>query len=145
MRLKVSVFNVENLFHRARAINKDNEVSAAILDDIEKLQKELEKTVYDKDKILILFKKVQKVIDINEDKGKLFRSKYRSNWRVVANGKDDWDGAITFRRDKFSTTTRGNTAQVIRDIDADIQGIVEAEDRIVLKQFNSQRLYRRFE
>jgi hypothetical protein len=55
---------------------------------------------------------------------------------VVANGRNDWTGGVDLTREQITARAIENTARVIREVDADIMGVVEAEARITLKRFS---------
>lgn len=137
---RIGTFNVQNLFERAKIFNISNtNVVSRNLDDLATLQKELRKNTYDKAKILRLINRLSRFIKINETRGRLL-GRRGGQRAVVANGRRDWDGFIEFKRSKFNNVTQKNIAKVIRTVNADVLGVVEAEDRLVLKRFDSDRL-----
>ncbi len=139
--MRISTFNTENLFTRAKVLNlKSNAEADKLLKKIADLQAELKKKEYDKPAILALYKSLKEYIDISEERGKLFKRQGFAIKGVAANGVDDWDGTIDFKRDKFSETTRLNTARVLKEIGADVQCIIEVEDRKTLESFNNEML-----
>jgi endonuclease/exonuclease/phosphatase family metal-dependent hydrolase len=54
---------------------------------------------------------------------------------VVAEGKADWIGWAELKTAPVDEIAVLNTGRVIRDVDADILAVVEAENRVVLKTF----------
>jgi len=147
---RIGSFNVQNLFQRAKALNFQNHSTVdQILVKINEFQDLLAKTLYtesDKQEIVRMYTgELSGYIEVRENRGKLFLRKGQKIIGVKANGKgDDWDGEVAFRPDSFKELTRENTAQVIKDIHADILCIVEAEDRPTLKSFDAQLLGSRY-
>ncbi len=137
-RLRVGTFNVENLFERARVLNfADQQTGSQYLALIEQLRKELAKKKYDPTRILKLYNQLKDYIEIVEVREKLFNG---TKSKVLAKGVDDWNGFIRFKTEKFTETTRSNTARVIRDLDVDLCCLVEVESRPVLQHFFLDRL-----
>lgn len=62
------------------------------------------------------------------------------NVEIIANGRSEWIGWIELATEPTDETGTRMTAQVIRDVDADILGIVEAEDRPAMVRFNTELL-----
>lgn len=144
--LKIATFNCENLFCRTKALNfEDRKDGDEILAKADELRVELEKKVYDSDKILNLYNELTEFSEINEVRGKLFkRNRKFEIVGVKAKGKDDWGGFITFKTDDFSEITRKNTAKVINSINADIISLIEVEDKRTLDAFNSKLINKRY-
>jgi hypothetical protein len=59
---------------------------------------------------------------------------------VVATGRSDWTGWVDLVKDQIQARAIENTARVIREVGADIVGVVEAEDRITLQRFSQTPL-----
>lgn len=102
-------------------------------------------TANDKKEITRLYNnELKQYIEVREDRGKLFRRRGRAVTGVAANGLNDWDGTIEFKRAKFSGIARQNTARVIRNVGAHVACIVEAEDRPTLQSFDAHLLNNRY-
>jgi len=63
---------------------------------------------------------------------------------IEADGRDDWIGWLELATEAVNEQGTRMTGHVIRDIDADILAIVEAEDRPSLLRFNIELLDRRY-
>lgn len=57
---------------------------------------------------------------------------------IIATGRDQWIGWVEFAKEPVNETGTRMTARVIQDVGADIQAIVEAEDRPSLARFNTE-------
>jgi endonuclease/exonuclease/phosphatase family metal-dependent hydrolase len=62
------------------------------------------------------------------------------NVEITANGRADWIGWIELAKEPTDEASVRMTARVIREVGADIIGIVEAEDRPSLVRFNQEML-----
>ena len=88
----------------------------------------------------MLYAKHKDYIEICEETGKLFKRHLFAINGVAANGVDDWDGNIIFKREIFLHITRLPTANVIKALNADIQCLVEFESRDTVNNFNNDML-----
>ncbi len=142
MRLRVATFNCENLLSRAKVLNfDDNDDARDPLNKMAKLDAILAKPKYsdaDKEKIPELLDELKDFVDLNEMRGKLI-SRHKVNGKfqeyVKPNGRRDWIGGIAVKRNDLPTAAQENTAKVIEAIDADVQCVVEVEDRPTLEKF----------
>ncbi|MGA8848761.1 MAG: endonuclease/exonuclease/phosphatase family protein [Dehalococcoidia bacterium] len=143
--LKISTFNVENLFRRAKVFNLEEwRDGDEILAKVDQLQKELKKNVYDGKKILNLYNELKDFIDINEVREKLFKRLKFNVVGVKAKGRNDWGGFVAFKADNFPEITRMNTAKVINSVSADIISLIEVENKPTLDIFNSQLIKKKY-
>ena len=140
---RASTFNMENLFSRTKALNlQDKNQTAAILDDVAKLEELLGKPAYaaaDKAQILALTKAQSEYIEIREDRKKLFAGSGATR-KVVAAGAKDWDGIVVFKPADIAEEARTSTADVVKALRANVLCVVEVENRPALQAFNSQSL-----
>jgi Endonuclease/Exonuclease/phosphatase family len=63
----------------------------------------------------------------------------------VANSRYDWTGWLELAKEPVDEVTTNMTAQVLLDVNADVQGVVEVEDRPSLDRFNKDLLGGHFE
>ncbi|MGY1896364.1 endonuclease/exonuclease/phosphatase family protein [Nocardia gipuzkoensis] len=153
-RLRIAAYNVENLFSRPRAMGAPEPVAAEILDAHARVNELFEHETYsaaDKTEILALLKKLRLLRDDGDPerkntfavrrniRGQLLkrpRGGGEDDVTVVADGRSDWVGWVDLIKDSIDALAITHTARVIREVDADIVGVVEAEDRITLRRFS---------
>jgi endonuclease/exonuclease/phosphatase family metal-dependent hydrolase len=149
--MRIASYNVENLFTRAKALNLDGwGEGKPILEKFAALNQLFEEAVYTpeiKDKILSLLKdfSLEKVNDskfviLRTNRGQLVKHTRFGGPVIVANGRADWVGWLELKTEIINEVATRNTAQVIRDIDPDVMGVIECESRNALLQFSSQLL-----
>ena len=148
MAITVASFNVENLFERPKVFNyRDQSVGNEIMEKITQLDNLLKEETYTeniKEHILSLYRELKDFIFIREDRGKLFK---KSGWSIIgikASGVNSWDGAIEYKKAEYSEMARENTAEVMKDVKADIACVIEADNRMSLKAFDGAMLRYRY-
>ena len=145
--MKLASYNVENLFQRAKALNLATwEEGRDILQWQAELNRVLGKAKYtsaDKKKIVDLMKKLKidkkddgPFVILRQNRGHLVKRPRNRPIEIVANGRKDWIGWVDLKYEEVNETASRNTALVIRDIDADVLGVVEAENRPSLVRFS---------
>ena len=144
--MRLASYNVENLFSRARALNLDTWAEGRpVLELYSEMNTLLEQAVYsDETKVRLLAimtrlgidkKNDSRFVILRENRGQLaLYSKLRGT-RIVANGRADWSGWLELKTEVINDTATRNTAQVVRDVDPDVLGVVECEGRAALLQF----------
>jgi endonuclease/exonuclease/phosphatase family metal-dependent hydrolase len=153
MQMRIGSFNVENLFDRAKALNHKNwSEGAPVLAAQAELNKLLERDVYtdaNKDRMIELLG-VLKLLR-NDESTYVRLRKIRGTFlrrpkdkttpvTVVAKGRADWIGWVELIDEAVDQLATTHTAMAIRDINADILGVVEAESRPVLQMFSTAML-----
>lgn len=162
--VRIASFNVENLFERPRAFNLtdlsgDNPVLDAYR-DVNVLIKKDFYTVADKARIRDLLVTLD-IYFINEHDAVRRSERFPPQWawlrknrgtfdrqpqdetesvEIIANGRGDWIGWIELITEPTNEIGTRTTARVIREVDADILGVIEAEDRPSLVRFNDELL-----
>jgi endonuclease/exonuclease/phosphatase family metal-dependent hydrolase len=161
--MRIASFNVENMFRRAVVLDQENwKDGKPILEAYAALTELLEQPTYgaaDKSKILSLLEKLgllswdekgrgkkaifaedNEWVWLRRSRGSLISKHRDGTIEVAASGRADWIGWLELKRDDVNEQATRNTAAVIADMDPDILGVVEAEDRPALVRFNENVL-----
>ncbi len=145
--MKIADYNVENLFDRAKAFNEESPEATQVIKQEAELNALFQKPEYkpaDKKKILELLEALG-ILKTDEGPFVLLRKirgqfikRPRNNGpiEIVANGRAQWVGWVEHKTTHVNEIGIMNTGRVIRDVDADIVAVIEAEHRVALKQFS---------
>lgn len=140
-------YNVENMFDRAKAMNRESWAEGRpALEAHRTLNAIFNKTEYsaaDKRRILELFEEhgllrndEGPLLILRKIRGQLIRRPRSGGPEIVADGRGSWIGWVELKTEEVRETATENTARVIGAINADVLGVVEAEDRTTLRLFN---------
>lgn len=146
--MRLASFNVENLFDRARAMNLKNAAEGKpILERFAELGGLLAQPSYsaaDKSRMAKLLKELglersdtSEFVILRRNRGALLRWPRSGGVEIVADGRADWVGSLELVAEPIDEQAMRNTARVMRDIEADVLGVVEVERRPVLRDFNN--------
>lgn len=149
--MRIASYNVENLFMRARALNLDTWAEGRpILEKYAELNQLVEEPVYTDDikaRMLALVDDLglsksdeAKFVILRQTRGHLVRRRTTSGPEIAASGRADWVGWLEMRTELINETATRNTAQVVRDLAADVIGIIECESRSALMQLSHMLL-----
>ena len=145
--MRLAVYNVENLFDRAKAMNLDSWAEGKpILEKFARLNALLGEITYGaaakaEMRRLMIELGLEKsdtgpFVLLRRNRGGLLRRPQGGGIEIVADGRADWVGSFELRDEPVDEHAMRNTARVIVDLEADVLGVVEAESRPVLSEFN---------
>jgi endonuclease/exonuclease/phosphatase family metal-dependent hydrolase len=148
--MRIASYNVENLFERVRAMNFDERSEGRpVLNDYARLNTLIAKPTYtaadkaamvDALKALGLGSKSDGPLAIlRENRGK-FIKRSGSALQIVANGRAEWVGWVELKTEAVNEVAMRMTAKVIREVNADVLAVIEAENRTALCHFDEQLL-----
>ncbi|WP_208746821.1 endonuclease/exonuclease/phosphatase family protein [Aquimarina algiphila] len=69
-------------------------------------------------------------------RGRIVKRPRQKPIEVVANGRADWIGWVELKTAPVNERAVLNTGRVIKDVDADVLAVIEAEDRVSLEKFS---------
>ena len=149
--MRIASFNVENLFERAKVLDLQSWAPGKpILAAQAELNALLEEAIYTdgiKARILELLTTLglqrsddSAFVRLRKIRGQLLRRPRSGPVQVVAAGRPDWIGWVELKTEPVDELAMQHTAMVMRDINADILGVVEADSRPALKRFSDALL-----
>jgi endonuclease/exonuclease/phosphatase family metal-dependent hydrolase len=150
--MRLASFNLENLFDRPKAMNLATWAQGKpILEEVQRLNTLLNKANYtsaDKQKIKDALKALGidkkddggKFAQLRQNKGDLVKRAKSKPIEIVANGRGEWIGWVELKTEEVNEIATRNTAQVVRDVNPDIVGVIEVDNRTALLRFNEQLL-----
>ena len=145
--MRLASFNVENLFSRAKAFDaEDGAAARKALDAFAAFNALIAKAEYaesDKDRMRELLETLGlersddgEFVRLRQNKGEFLARRRSGVLEIVAGGRGDWTGWLELEREPVDDTAMRMTARVVRDVGADVFGVVEAENRPALKGFS---------
>ncbi len=149
---RIASYNVENLFERPKAMRLSSwEEGRPILEQharINQLINQAQYSAVDKTEILDLLTKLGlngsdeggPFARLRQIREKLVKRPPGKPVEIVANGRADWIGWVELKTEPVDELAMRHTARVMKDVDAEILGVIEAENRISLNRFSGQML-----
>lgn len=145
--MRLASFNVENMFDRAKALNLENwSDGKPVLEAHKELNTLFNNASYSPADQLRMLELLEANGLLKSDEGpylylRKIRGKLLSRPRgkpvtIAATGRASWIGWVELKTEPVKETATENTARVIGTVNADVLGIVEAEDRTTLRLFN---------
>jgi len=151
--MRLATFNVENMFERPKAMNLPGwEDGRQILEDFSALNNLIAEPTYTaaiKAKLLeilgrndgLLTQGESDFIRLREYRGALLRQPTGQPHEIAVNGRDEWVGWFELVPDQINAVALLNTARIVKLLNADIQCVIEADNRIALTRFNGAVLH----
>ena len=75
---------------------------------------------------------------LRQNRGKLLKRPKTGGIEILADGRSDWVGWLELQVEQVDEVATRNTARVIKDINADVLAVIEAESRPALVRFSEQ-------
>ncbi len=149
--MRLAVYNIENLFDRAKAMNHESWAEGRpVLERFAALNGllgEIHYTTAAKKRMarLIVELGMEKsdtgpFVILRRNRGGLLKRPKTGGVEIVAGGRADWVGSLELREEPVNEHAMRNTARVMSDLQADVLGVVEVESRPVLAAFNQKIL-----
>lgn len=150
-RTRIASFNVENMFDRPRVMNNEEwDEGKPVLAAYARFNELVQLSVYDtgtKDELLQLLEVMgllradsSRFAILRKIRGKLLTRHRDGTTTLEARGRADWVGWIELVTERVTELATKHTAMVVRDVGADVLGVLEAESRPLLELFSEAAL-----
>ncbi|MEO5852854.1 MAG: endonuclease/exonuclease/phosphatase family protein [Nocardioides sp.] len=145
---RLAAYNVENMFDRPTAMNNEDWARGAeVLAAHARVNELVQREEYDDTTRAELLEQLAILGLLRVDASEFailrkIRGRFLTRHRdgttdVVAGGRADWVGWVELATEAVSELATTHTAMVMRDVGADVLGVVEAESRPVLEMFST--------
>ena len=149
--MRIASYNVENLFDRPRVLRQESWAAGRpVLAAYARLTEILQHDRYtedDKRLILGLLEELRllrsdesRFVRLRRIRGSFLRRRRDGTVLVVAAGRSSWIGWAELITEHVDQLAMQHTAMVIRDVGADVLGVIEAESRPLLAMFSAAML-----
>lgn len=150
-RTRIASYNLENMFDRPRVMNtQDWDEGKAVLAAYARFTELAQLAIYDtatKAELLSLLEVMgllradaSSFAILRKIRGKLVTRHRNGDTTLVAGGRSDWVGWVELVTEQVSELATRHTAMVVRDVGADVLGVLEAESRPLLELFSEAAL-----
>jgi endonuclease/exonuclease/phosphatase family metal-dependent hydrolase len=149
--MRIASFNVESLFNRPKAMNQDTWADGRVtLEKQAQVNQLLGEPIYTdaiKAQIITLLKELgldksdegRAFVFLRQNRGHLL-TRSKGKITITATGRDDWIGWVELKTEPVNEVATANTARVIYELDAQVQAVVEADNRTALREFSDAML-----
>jgi endonuclease/exonuclease/phosphatase family metal-dependent hydrolase len=79
-------------------------------------------------------------VRLRQNHGKLLKRPKSGPVEVVAIGREEWIGWLELKTERVNEIATQNTGRVIREVNADMLGTIEVDNRVAVQRFNEQLL-----
>ncbi|EOC0521465.1 endonuclease/exonuclease/phosphatase family protein [Cronobacter malonaticus] len=147
--MRLASYNVENLFDRARVMSQSSwSQGRPVLEKFARLNELLGEITYSdaskKEMVKLMVALGLEKSDtgpfviLRRNRGNLLKRPRDGGIEIIASGRADWVGSLELIESPVDEVAMRITAKVMRDLNADVLAVVEAESRPALAAFNQE-------